>query len=382
MLQVLLSGIVVVAVCCPGQLVSAQDEVAAKVVSQTQLEWSQLSVLPDPIGFAGPFVGVAGDALVVAGGANFPEAAPWDGGAKVWHDRVFVLPDPDGKWIEAGRLPSPLAYGVAVSWRDRMILIGGGDAKRHSTAVTELRWDGQSLTFSELPSLPKACAFMTGVLHGDSILIAGGIGTPDSVDALDSIWSLDLAAEPASRKWKTLSPLKTGRILGQAAVVDGRVLVTGGADLFRDGEGKVQRKFLRDAWLLDVERDRWSRVADLLRPIVAAPSPGIPVGASKTVFLSGDDGRFFGQDLKYQHPGFPVETFVYDARRDRWSQGTPFPKTVPNDTGSLHNRGQWPPVTTGAVRWRDRFVIASGEIRPAVRSPKVYSVRPIERGTR
>ena len=130
-LRVLLSGIAVVAVLCPGRFVNAQDGGAARRENRTQLNWSQLPPLPDPIGLAGPFVGVAGDTLVVAGGANFPEAAPWDGGAKVWHDRVFVLPEPNGKWIEAGCLPSPLAYGVTVSWRDRMILIGGGDAKRH-----------------------------------------------------------------------------------------------------------------------------------------------------------------------------------------------------------------------------------------------------------
>ena len=352
-----------------------QDRNASDDGHPIQLEWSQLLPLPDPIGFAGPFVGVSGDALVVAGGANFPEAAPWDGGAKVWHDRVFVLPEPDGKWIEAGCLPAPLAYGVAVSWRDRMILIGGGDATRHSTAVTELRWDGQRLTFAELPSLPTPCAFMTGVLHGDSIFVAGGIETPDSAEALKSLWSLDLAAEPAARKWKTLPPLKTGRILAQSVVVGGQVLIAGGADLSRDSDGTVQREFLRDAWLFDADQERWNQAADLPRSIVAAPSPGISAGRSTAIFLSGDDGRFFGQDLKFKHPGFPAETFAYDVSSNRWSQATPFPKAVPSNTGSPHNLGEWPPVTTGVVRWRDRFVIASGEIRPAVRSPKVYSVR-------
>lgn len=353
----------------------AQDGDAPNAGKQIELEWSLLPPLPDPIGFAGPFVGVAGDALVVAGGANFPDAAPWDGGAKVWHDRVFVLPDPNGKWIEAGRLPRPLAYGVAVSWRDRMILIGGGDAEQHSTAVTELSWDGRSLTFAELPALPKRCAFMTGVLQGDSIFIAGGIETPDSAVALKSLWSLNLAAEHAARKWTSLTPLQTGRILAQSAVVDGQVLVAGGADLSRDADGNVQREFLKDAWLFDVASERWNRATDLPRSIVAAPSPGISASPSTTIFLSGDDGRFFGQDLKFQHPGFPAETFAFDVRSNRWSQAAPFPKAVPQNTGSRHNLGEWPPVTTGVVRWRDRFVIASGEIRPAVRSPQVYSVR-------
>ena len=31
---------------------------------------------------------------MVAGGANFPDKRPWEGGAKVWHDSVFVLETP------------------------------------------------------------------------------------------------------------------------------------------------------------------------------------------------------------------------------------------------------------------------------------------------
>ena len=36
------------------------------------LKAEALPDLPDPIGMAGPFVGVHNDALIVAGGANFP----------------------------------------------------------------------------------------------------------------------------------------------------------------------------------------------------------------------------------------------------------------------------------------------------------------------
>jgi len=36
------------------------------------LNWKQLSNIPDRVGFRAPFAGVSGDALLVAGGANFP----------------------------------------------------------------------------------------------------------------------------------------------------------------------------------------------------------------------------------------------------------------------------------------------------------------------
>ena len=58
--------------------------------------WGQLPPLPDRHGFAGGFAGVSHDALIFAGGANFPDAPPWDGGKKVWYDSIFVLAQPDG----------------------------------------------------------------------------------------------------------------------------------------------------------------------------------------------------------------------------------------------------------------------------------------------
>lgn len=55
------------------------------------LNWNALPDLPDPVGVAGPFVGISDDALIVAGGANFPDAPPWQGGKKMWHDKIHVL---------------------------------------------------------------------------------------------------------------------------------------------------------------------------------------------------------------------------------------------------------------------------------------------------
>jgi hypothetical protein len=34
---------------------------------------------------------VSNGALIVAGGANFPDKAVWEGGRKHWYDNIFVL---------------------------------------------------------------------------------------------------------------------------------------------------------------------------------------------------------------------------------------------------------------------------------------------------
>ena len=47
------------------------------------LQWdTSLPSLPDQHGFAGAFTGVSKGHLLVAGGANFPDAPPWENGKK------------------------------------------------------------------------------------------------------------------------------------------------------------------------------------------------------------------------------------------------------------------------------------------------------------
>ena len=94
------------------------------------LTWHSLPALPDREGFAGSFAGVSSDALLVAGGANFPEKRPWEGGAKIWYDHIFVLEPNAPTWRDGGHLPAAGGYGLAVNATEGMVLVGGGDAKR------------------------------------------------------------------------------------------------------------------------------------------------------------------------------------------------------------------------------------------------------------
>ena len=85
------------------------------IASANVLKWEKLTELPAPegldknIGVAGPFVGVHNDALIVAGGANFPDKPLWETD-KVWHDRIYVLSEQgDGNyvWENGGKLDQP-----------------------------------------------------------------------------------------------------------------------------------------------------------------------------------------------------------------------------------------------------------------------------------
>ena len=45
------------------------------------ISWEELPELPNTVGLGGAFAGVSNGALIVAGGANFPNDPEWDNGS-------------------------------------------------------------------------------------------------------------------------------------------------------------------------------------------------------------------------------------------------------------------------------------------------------------
>jgi N-acetylneuraminic acid mutarotase len=320
-------------------------------------EWTKLPPLPDKEGFAGPFAGVSNGAILVAGGANFPDKKPWDGGHKVWYDSVFVLEKPDGKWKVAGKLRRPLGYGVSVTHGNGVVCVGGGDAKRHYADAFRLVWKGGKLATTELPALPKPLANTCGALVGDTLYVAGGQEKPDASSTSKTVYRMDLTA--TRLKWVEVEACPGGgRMLAVAAAAGGAFWLVGGADLVAGKGGTPERKYLTDAYRYDPGKG-WKRIADLPHPVVAAPSPA-PTDDTGFYILGGDDGSQVGV-APGKHRGFTRAVLRYDLKAEKWVEA-----------GEVSA----PRVTVPCVAWGRSWVVPSGEIRPGVRSPDVMCFRP------
>ena len=326
-------------------------------ISQTPgLSWKQLPTLPDPVGFAAPFAGVSGNALVVAGGANFPRLMPWEGGQKVWHDSIYVLPEPSGAWISGFKLAHPLAYGVSITTSNGIICAGGSNARGHFQDVFQLRWINGHIEIKPLPQLPKPMANGCGSLAGTTVYIAGGIERPDSTNALKTFWSLDLAADHP--QWQTLEPWPgPGRMLAVASSFDGDFFLFSGVALDSDSSGKPVRHYLKDAYRFTPGHG-WKPIADLPRAAAAAPSPAI-IYEKQLLVVSGDDGRLVNFEPKSLHPGFPKDVLAYNPALNQWESWGESPLSR---------------ATAPIVSWRRNAVIVNGEARPGYRTPEVWAL--------
>jgi N-acetylneuraminate epimerase len=318
------------------------------------LTWDRLHDLPDAVGFAGHFAGVHGGALIVAGGSNFPEAPLWEKGPKVWHDRIFVLTDPEGEWVEAGHLPRPLASGVAVSTPQGVFCIGGGDKDRHYRETFLLQWEEDRIRIVEYPPLPQALASAAGARVGSVIYLAGGQAEPTGAQASSLFLSFDLSAP--EKGWQELETWPGPERMLAVAATDGDAFYLISGIQLRPGETAKERLgYLRDAYVYR-PREGWQRLPDLPHPAAAAPSPSICLGSGSPVVFGGVDGEQLGIDPR-RHPGLPATILRLDPRAGEWQEIGRTPAAR---------------VALPAVEWRDSVVFPSGELSPGIRSPQVW----------
>jgi N-acetylneuraminic acid mutarotase len=328
------------------------------------LAWEELPPLPDALGVAGPLVGIDKDALIVAGGANFPLPV-WDND-KVWHDAVHVLVrrGDDYLWNRGGKLPRPIAYGAAVSTAHGIVCMGGNDADETFDDVFLMQYDSANgrVSFAEFPSLPTPCAYGSAALAGDVIYLAGGQSGLSLDTAMNNFWSLDLSKrnDPDAFTWRRHDPMPApsrafNLTVTQRSGPRRSVYVISGR---RQHGGQVE--FLKDVWQFTPATGRWRRRANVPRCVMAGV--GIDYGPDRLFVLGGADGSLFHQTdrLRDEHPGFPKQAWVYHTSTDTWTSAGSIPQNH---------------VTTIAVQWDDAIIVPSGEIRPRVRSPKVWRVK-------
>ncbi|MBK8657143.1 MAG: sodium/solute symporter [Haliscomenobacter sp.] len=350
------------------------------------IQWSVGGELPpDPagkpaIGLAGPVTGVHNGVLLVAGGANFPEGMPWDGGKKAYPKDGFVFRrEASGNLSLRSRfqLSQAVAYPAVCSSPKGVIAAGGENETGLLSSVFLYSWGESkgSVVATPLPGLPQPLTAAAAVVHGNTVYLAGGQSPAGTSDAF---YALDLDRPTAG--WTALPPIPKPASHAVFAVQNNGerpcLYLMGGR---KANEGSIS-DIHSSVYSFDLKTKSWSERSPLPFPLSAGTGTGY--GASFILLFSGDKGEVFSESerliaainqetdtlqqaqLKAQrkalmetHPGFNRTVLLYNTVTDAWTA-----------RGTLPFDGQ---VTTSAVKWEDEVYIPSGEIRAGVRTPEI-----------
>jgi N-acetylneuraminic acid mutarotase len=342
--------------------------------ARAALSWRQLPPLPDPCGFSSPFAGVSGGALIVAGGANFPDEPLWEGGEKKWHDRVFALAPGAAQWRVAGALPRPLAGGVSATTARGVLCAGGGDGERNYAEVFLLRFQGGAssggigaaggvgeaggIVIERCPPLPVPLALAAGARAGNVLYVAGGVERPGADAApVRAFFALDLSDIAAG--WKTLAPWSgPGRFQAIAAARGDEFYLFSGLAREFAASGAARLVYLADAHRYSPATG-WEKLPDLPCAAQAAASPA-PVADNGDIFLLGGADAAWAGGAPGEFRQVPRRVQIFSPRTNTWRAG-----------GAM-------PVARACVAttvWGGAWILPTGERSAGCRSPEVWSAR-------
>ncbi len=326
------------------------------------LEWHELSEIPPAEnmnyqpGLAGAFSGISNGALIIAGGANFPKPE-WES-EKEFHNDIYVL-DENGNWHIGNSLPSKIAYGMSVTIPEGILCIGGTNGESITDQVFLLKWNGHSVNRIDLQKLPFPLAYGYATISGNYIYLAGGQTDLGLESATHTFLRLNINNIENSQ-WEELPGIPGGNRAFNLTISQHNgqydcIYVFSGRRFDESGN----YEFLTDVWEYNITTNSWHQKADLPRCVMAGT--GIDVGDSHIYILGGADGSLVAkaEDLKQKHPGFPKEALVYHTITDSWTTGGEMPTNQ---------------VTTRAFYYKDKIIIPSGEIKPRIRTPKLWEI--------
>jgi solute:Na+ symporter, SSS family len=360
--------------------------------------------LPAGKGIAGPYTGMDDGVLIVAGGANFPDKLPWDGGTKTYYDEIFILKTNttgEYSWEKATeRIPFASGYGGAVETPNGLLCFGGNTA---ADCISE-SWfiDYNPLTASvEIkpgPSLPAPLTNFAFAKVDGNVYVAGGLSELSGASGKHFFRLTMAGSNPQFWTWEEIPPWE-GEPRAFAVGVGQSNGETNCFYLFsgRNIQPGKDPEILYDAHVFNPYLNRWSVVSDGEQkefPFMAGTA--FPVGAANIIFPSGANGEMMKKQLDLENQiAFVKSTGANESELDSLqavllhhlnnhpgfgNQMMAF-NTITNEiysVGQLPGTGQ---VTTTAVKWGNEVFIPSGEIRPGVRTPGTLKIT-IDKETR
>lgn len=323
--------------------------------------WRKLPPYPQAPGMAGLMVAMHDGVLIAAGGANFPDQPPWEGGKKSFYSEIYVLLPGASAWIPAGQLPAPRAYGATVTAPDGVLIAGGESADQVYQDSLLLRWTGQRIEIISGPPLPAPATCAAAAVLDGKVYLAGGYGAGTPRVSRNFFWQLDLTV--SNRHWQAL-PAWTGptRALAVTAAIGGAFYVISGIEI-----GAIEGKEGSPNYLKDAFRYRpgqgWETLPDAPWSVLAAASPA-PVSANppRVFVLGGVDGRQVGKIPRSTQ--VPHDIIYFDVALSAWRH---WPERWPNSV-----------VCASAIESNGEWIMPSGEIMAGKRTTEVWAWRIVD----
>lgn len=376
---------------CDFQEQKKSMNVKAPAVEQlvSNINWQHIGNLPpasgydESIGISGHFVGFIGDYLIVAGGTNFPDGHPYfNAAAKTFYSDIWVfdVSNQELSLVSKANLPFAAAYGATVVNEGRLYFVGGQNEKGELSTIIELELEEFTPRIRSISDLPFSWSQGGAAIYNQALYLFAGTQNGLVTNAVCR-YSFDSGKCEFKSAPEKLPDV--GRVQFPFIHQDNKFYMFGGIN----GKGDKGQKVLTNTHVYDFDKNDWqtlAKITDADADFSVSGGAAIPLSDDEILLLGGVNKAVFedalfqfvhleGQELKdYKASYFNKTTeehhfsrrqLVYNMKLNTW-------RTLVKDVPFAGGAG---PLSVaqknGAIYW------IGGEIKPVVRTPKVYQGR-------
>ena len=344
-------------------------------------------------GVSAAYAALIDDNLLVAGGCNFPDKLGFEGGKKVFYDEILLFNKTQNQWQTIGKLPEAAAYGASVAIPDGYLWIGGQTATHSLATCYKVQYTKEKgLNLTDFPALPEPLDNFSGASVGSKVFVAGGNA---SGKASNKVFYINTATD---KEWKQLPDFPgDARVQPVLAAIekdnDTLLYVLGG---FFGGDATKTPTMGEKVLAFSLKQQQWHEVALQENPnkeifsLTGATALAIDNryiacfgGVNHSLFINTitdlyhlgkdtsltDDQRkqksydymshYMTQPIAYYK--FNQECYLFDTHTKQWSV--------------LNIQPDFARAGATLVGTPDEFYLIQGELKPGVRSPKIYKLK-------
>ncbi len=343
---------------------------------EKHIGWEYAGTLPAQEGFArnhgiaGPLNGVLNEKyIVVGGGANFPYASVLEGGKKETYSDIYLLENKEGSInvLSQANWINKIGYGASVTTSEGVFYIGGGTTEESDNDILFVSLEDNKMKIEKIGDLPFTFQSGGAVIKDQKIYIYGG---KQDGKGTNKFWSYDLNTKEVTE----LSPVPGADVRTQPVgqlLNDELYVFSGGSSVA-----------YTDGYKYNFTDNTWKKVASVEingKEISLLGANSVKLNDVEMLVVGGfdkkvwDDANHYLSTLKgkelqaYREKYFGAapneynwnkEALIYNALNNQWKSVGTLPFAAP--------------CGEGLVRIGDQVYSINGEIKPGVRTNKIF----------